>query len=533
MRKVLRNADISDKKFRLLILKSMKNNIDELIYNSNLIEKEITNWFIKYREELINEYVVVNDTIKRNKYIKEYLLTIKRYEKIRRRQIQNSLNKYSVSEQKEKLEKKENQLIVLDSGRYSIDKNWRQSESMKKLLAYGPIAETSNCLKIKESIKNTVDEETKNIMDLFPERIINAIIMQKYKVFRNHINTLFSGKTRKALEDYPLIDVDVTLNKLQLGYVIFKSGSDNSIKAYIGYKKESNLYPYSRDRYEFSLSICDEETLNNINKEGINMLDVTKDEQFEAYITREKEQDSYLLCIRHGIRVVYDDIKYNDNILFLRTNDESYELEPVNNLIDDTSNIVIKNADTNINIRELTKKYDQLISLDNFKNEAEYKSNEYYKRKISIIDKLNEISLTYSKISFNIACNIENYCKANDSNLVIIYYRPDSTFNTNKITMNGKIIQYNMLKYLYEMGIECILVDQTNNRSNLYRKFKEADIYPERYKEINEYILNQLKDIEFTNDILNKLKKHNNTILKNDRLGIKRIYCNGNTTYYL
>lgn len=529
MRKVLRNVDISDKKFRLLILKSMKNNIDELIRYSNLIEREISIWFLKYREEIIMDIIKVEDG-KFKKYIKDYLLSIRRYERIRRREIHQSLNKYSKQMQESKLNEKEKHLEIINSDIYIKDKQWRQK--LNSLLGYGPIIESSNCIKIKNSIKENMGEELKEMIELLPERIINAIIMQKYKVFRNHLNALFSGKARKALENYPIIDVYVTYNKLQLGYVKFNATENKPLTCYIGYKKGSRLYPFDRDKYNFELAICDDETLNNINIEGINMTDITQDEQFEVYITRESTYDSYILYIKHGIRIEYDDIVCSDKTLILRSNDETYELEPVNNLIDEHSYIDIKNNDTKLIIRDLTKKYSQLIGLDNLKNELEYNTAKYRNTHNSIINKLDEISITYVKLSINIATNIEKYCIDNNTNIVIIYYRPDSNFNTNKITMNGKIIKH-MIKYLSEMGIECILIDQTNNASNLYRKFKEADIYPERYSEINSYIVDQLKNTEFTNDVIKQINSHNNSILKNDRMGIKRLYCNGNTIYYL
>ena len=526
MRKVLRTADISVKKFRLLILKPMKINIDELIRCSNFIESEITKWFLNYREEIIKDVIKAEYS----KYMKEYLNAIKKYEKIRRREIQKTFNKYSQEKRELKLQEKEKCLEIINSDRYVKDKQWRQN--LNNLLGYGPIYETTNCMMIKKAIKEEISDELKEVIELLPERIVNAIIMQKYKVFRNQLNALFSGKARKALENYPMIDIHVTLNKLQLGYVKFSASENNPLSCYIGYKKDSKLYPFERDKYKFELSICDEETLNNINIEGVNMVDITKDEQFEVYITRENKHDTYLLYINHGVRIEYDDIICNDKSLILRSNDETYELEPVNNLLEGCVNINIKNADTNMIIRELTKKYSQLINLDNLKNEFQYNSINYVNTHNSIINKLDEICRTYIKLSLNIAMNIEKYCTVNNTNIVIIYYRPDSNFNTNKITMNGKIIKY-LIKYLSEMGIECILIDQTNNSSNLYRKFKEADIYPEHYSEINSYVLDQLKNTEFTNEILNQINNHNNSILKNDRMGIKRIYCNGNTIYYL
>lgn len=528
MRKILRTVDISNKIFRLLILKNMKINIDELIKASNFIEKEISIWFLAYRENIIRDVIKIREG-KFEKYINEYLLTIKRYEKIRRREIQKSFNKFNKVDQERKILEKDKYLEILNRDIYLKDKNWRVK--YKDLLEYGPISDTRNCLKIKNAIKENMTEELKEILDLLPERIINAIIMQKYKIFRKHINNLFSGKIKLALDEYPIIDIHVTFNKLQLGYVKFNYSNCNSLKCYIGYKKDSKLYPFEREKYNYDMAICDDETINNIENEGIDITNITEDEQFEVFITRETKDDSYLLNISHGVREEYEDIK-NYNCLFLRTNDDTYELEPINNIIDEYKNINIKSSEYNSIIRELKNKYSQLINLDKFKNEENYGTNEYDNRHANIICKLEELRILYIKLSINISLKIKKYCETEKINLVVIYYRPDTCFNINAITMNGKII-INLLKYLSEFGIECILIDQTNKQSSLYRKFKEADICVNKYKEINNYILESIKNIEFTNDNIKILSKHNNNILKNDRMGIKRIYCNGNSTYYL
>lgn len=528
MRKILRNKDISDKKFRLLILKSMKNNIDILMECGEALEKEINKWFVEYRSEIINEFIIVNDTVKRDTYIKRYIKAITSYEKIRRRQILQTFNRFGNGQNRKK-EEMLSHLEIINSGRYSIDKSWRSSKSMTELLAIGPIAETSNCLKIKSAIKDKIDDSTKELMELLPERLINALIMQKYKVFRAHITNLFSGKTKLALENFPLIDKHVTINKLHLGYVKFKVKKDNSITAYIGYKKDSKLYPYKREKYEFSICNYDNDTIENINREGISITDITPDVQYQAYITKEKKDDSYILYIEHGVRMEYEDLVCNDKSLILRTNDETHTLEPVNNLLEGYKKINIKNSDTNLIIRELLNKYNSLACEDITKDKSEYKK--------SIISISEEIRITYDKLSLNMAHNIENYCIKNNTNIVIIYYIPDAMFNnTNenkKIPINGKILKYNLLKYLSEMGIECIIIDQTNCSSNLYRMFKKANVFPENFIEINKYILDKLKTIEFSDDVIKKISKHNSEVLKKDRNSIKHIYYNGNSNYYL
>ena len=531
MRKILKSKGISEKRFRLLIHRSMKDNIDELIRYGNIIEAEVNKYFVKHREEIITKYLNINGTeLGRKAYIKNYMRAIIKYEKIRKLEIHGNINKYSPEEQEKKQNQKKECIDILkDITIYSFNGNWHKELSY--LFAHGPITESTNCMKFKNSIKDMLDPEIKKILEFIPERMINAIINEKYKRFRANLKNLLSQNIQKALEQYPLINKDATLNKLQLGYVIFNTEKDKSITAYIGYKKDSPLFPKPREKYKFNITTYDTETLENIERENVSIVDIDKSLQYKVYITREKKLDSYILCVTHGMRMYYDDLQVNQNIPILVTNTKTYRLENVNILIEGEEtkyNDDIYRISNNIN-----KKYESLIAIDNTMGITCRHNSTFINYKQTILGLTDSIRILYVELSRHIAIEIKNWCLKNNTNIVVIYYMPDLLLNKNKLSFNGKILKYNMITFLAELGIECILIDQSNDNSNLYEKFRHAELFPKKYKEINEYVINKLRDIEFDDSTIVKLRAHNKKILEANNYAIRRIYSNGSFNYYL
>lgn len=515
MRKVLKINGVSNKKFRLLILKTMKNNIDELIKATNIVEKELTKVFVNYRADIIRQFISV-DSDKNDKYINKYLHEIKKYEKIRRRELQNTMCKFSKNDQERKYEEKEQHLNELNTRIYFIDSKWKTQ--LSNILKYGPRSENSFCTKVKNNLKSNMSEELANVMELLPERIINAIILQKFKVFRNHIVLLLTKDYKNALENYPLIDVHVTLNKLCLGYVKFNYSEDKSLNCYIGYKKNSELYPYERDRYNFKIGMYDQETIYNINNEQIDMIDITENEQFEVYISKEGKDDTYILFVNHGIRKQYEDIVVDDDCIILRSNDSTNYLECVSDdkvtFIDDEIKEIIDNLSNN---------YIGLENVINTISKLNIKSPDYIPTNKLLRDKIRQIELNYLDISAKLAINIENECKKRNSNLLILYYIPENNFPLNQVCINGKVIRP-LLKYLSEKGIETILINQFDRKLTIFKDFKYANYCDDsKFHEINKYIIDKIKEIDFTSDILDKIQRNNASILKSDKSNIDLI----------